>query len=182
MLGKQKKNMVLQVKMIVLSLFFFFLGFSHSTFVLNKKTQITKERQILPITNDEYNYLFDADKDYSSMEIFLNNMRVGFFMSVIGFLSGGTLTVIILYWNGLWLANIFFVALNILPVFEIVYCLKHAPTEIFAFSLFSSIGFKGFLFYKKIFYGDDKDNVIPKPIEFVLPTLLLFFSSIIEVL
>ena len=79
--------------------------------------------------------------------------------------------------------NIFFTAIDFIPIRTIFYYLKHAPLEIFALTLFSVIGFKGFFFYKKIFLKEDNLNiVIPKPKDFLVPTILLFIASFIEIL
>ena len=166
-------------KGILFSLLLFSLGFLHYTIAYKNN----------PFSKTEFSSknigLFRTEKyeEHGAIDIFLNNMRVGFLISIVGFATGGILTVLILYWNGFLIANTFFTAIDFIPIRTIFYYLKHAPLEIFALTLFSVIGFKGFFFYKKIFLKEDNLNiVIPKPKDFLLPTILLFIASFIEIL
>ena len=169
-------------KGILLSLLLLSFGFLHYTIAYREKAHYKIE------LSNEKRELFSADtsviyEDYSAIDIFFNNIRVGLLISVAGFVSGGILTVLVLYWNGFLLADIFFSALSVIPTHAMFYCLKHAPLEIFAFTLFSIIGFRGFYFYKKILRKEDNVNaMVPKPIEFLVPTFLLLIASFIEVL
>lgn len=108
------------------------------------------------IENKRYEISYDEmkiiDTGFNFLDIFLNNLIVGFILSIFGFLSGGLITIIVLFWNGYILSIIFNLALNLLETKEILYYSKHIPIEIIGLILFSSIGFKGFLFYKDVFF------------------------------
>ena len=41
------------------------------------------------------------DTCFNFLDIFLNNLIVGLILSIFGFLSGGLVTIIVLFWNGL---------------------------------------------------------------------------------
>lgn len=123
------------------------------------------------------------DTGFNFLDIFLNNLIVGLILSIFGFLSGGLVTIIVLFWNGYILSIIFNLALNLLETIEILYYSKHIPIEIIGLILLSSIGFKGFLFYKEVFFQKKINlKIIPKSNEFILPVSLLFIASIIETL
>lgn len=125
--------------------------------------------------------IFSSSHTFTS--IFLTNVMVGFMISVIGYFSGGTLAILILFWNGFLLAEIIQTSyfLNV-HVSEIVYGLIfHAPTEIFAFLLFGSIGLKGIAFYKRLFKENKiiVNDIIDLKV-YIKPLALLFISAIIE--
>jgi uncharacterized membrane protein SpoIIM required for sporulation len=139
------------------------------------------------IENKRYEISYDEmkviDTGFNFLDIFLNNLIVGLILSIFGFLSGGLITIIVLFWNGYILSIIFNLALNLLETIEILYYSKHIPIEIIGLILLSSIGFKGFLFYKEVFFQKKINlKIIPKSNEFILPVSLLFIASIIETL
>jgi hypothetical protein len=139
------------------------------------------------IENKRYEISYDEmkviDTGFNFLDIFLNNLIVGLILSIFGFLSGGLVTIIVLFWNGYILSIIFNLALNLLETIEILYYSKHIPIEIIGLILLSSIGFKGFLFYKEVFFQKKINlKIIPKSNEFILPVSLLFIASIIETL
>ena len=174
------------IKIICFSFLLFLSGFVHYAVIYNSIVAKYKKESFQLGDKKERFFVNNIDRgneEYSAMHIFLNNMRVGLLMAILGFASGGLFTLIILYWNGFLLANIFFKAWAMFDRLTVIYYLKHAPLEIFAFLLFSIIGFKGFTFYKKIFRKeDDLRTIIPKPKDFLVPTILLFIASLIEIL
>jgi uncharacterized membrane protein SpoIIM required for sporulation len=101
------------------------------------------------IENKRYEISYDEmkviDTGFNFLDIFLNNLIVGLILSIFGFLSGGLITIIVLFWNGYILSIIFNLALNLLETIEILYYSKHIPIEIIGLILLSSIGFRGFL-------------------------------------
>ncbi len=120
---------------------------------------------------------------FDFLDIFLNNLIVGLILSVFGFLSGGIITTVVLFWNGYILSIIYNTAFNLLESKEIFYYSKHIPLEMIGLILLSSIGFRGFFFYKEVFLEKKLNlKIIPKSNEFPLPILLLFIASIIETL
>ena len=173
----QKYTENIDIKKMLLSILFFFFGLLTYVLVYNEDLNNVKN-QSTTIVEENNRVLNDTalQKAKNAFYIFMNNMKVGIQLSVLGFLSGGI-------WNGFILGNILYMATEILSTEEIIYYLKHAPTEIFALLLFSVIGLKGFYFYKNIYYKKNISKLLfPKITDFILPTLLLFISSIIEVL
>lgn len=67
-------------------------------------------------------------------------------------MSGGIITVVVLFWNGYILSIIYHLVYKIIDYQEIIYYSKHIPLEIIALIMFSSIGFRGFFFTKKLFF------------------------------
>lgn len=139
--------------------------------IKQKKYEITYDD--IKVINTGFNFL----------DIFLNNLIVGLIISVFGFLSGGLITTVVLFWNGYILSIVYSMAFNILEIQEILYYSKHIPLEFIALILLSSVGYKGFFFYKEAFIQKKLNlNLIPKVNEFALPVSLLFIASIIETL
>ena len=121
---------------------------------------------------------------YNFVNIFVTNLFVGIVLSIIGFFTGGILTLLILIWNFFLLWLVYF------PVFTthrninaILYFSKHLPIEIYAFVLFSLIGFRGFKFYTKLIISHQLDKkLLPNLKELLFPSILLLLSSLIEVI
>lgn len=127
----------------------------------------------------------NATKELSYMEIFLNNLMLGFLLSIIGYFSGGILTILLLFWNGYLITSTFYVATSILSLKEILYFSKHIPTELIALFIFSSFGLRGFLFYRKIIFNKENEYLLHKKdiiYYLIIPSILLLISSVIEVL
>ncbi|MGY0426046.1 MAG: hypothetical protein ACWIPI_04345 [Polaribacter sp.] len=143
----------------------------HINLEYQNSKNITSNLQIL---HTKYNYV----------NIFVTNLVVGFVLSIIGFLTGGMLTLLILLWNFLLLWLIYAsVISNHYNIGIILYFSKHLPIEIYAFALFSIIGFRGAKFYKKLIVSNELDTkLFPSIKEILIPSLLLFLSSLIEVL
>ena len=136
-----------------------------------------------------HDYIFDPEvlKSYDTghlwLDIFLNNLFLCLIISVIGYFTGGFLTVTLLFWNGYILGIIYNAGFMNLSLDELIYNSKHLPFELTAIVLFSNFGLKGFQFYKSI--------ILEKKFELTLlgnfgrlfiPTVLLLTSSIIETL
>jgi uncharacterized membrane protein SpoIIM required for sporulation len=139
------------------------------------------------IKKEEYKITYDGMKTINTgfdfLDIFVNNLVVGLILSVFGFLSGGIITTVVLFWNGYILSIVYNMAFKILEIQEILYYSKHILPEIIALILLSSIGYKGFFFYKKVFLYKKIDlNKNPKLKEFIFPIFILFIASIIETL
>jgi len=138
-------------------------------------------------SSNSYDFSYDGlsmlNTELSFLDIFLNNLFVAFLLSVLGFLTGGLLSSIILFWNGYLLGIIYSVAFYTLPLSDIIYSSKHVPTELYALIAFSTIGFQGFRFCRDlIVHGKISKQYIPGIKKVLLPTILLFISSILEVL
>ena len=94
------------------------------------------EPQINKIDNEtkKYEIAYDEmkiiDTGFNFLDIFLNNLIVGIILSIFGFLSGGIITIIVLFWNGYVFSIIFNMAFNLLEIKEILYYSKHIPFEI----------------------------------------------------
>lgn len=114
-------------------------------------------------------------------KIFVNNIIVGLLISIGGYFSYGILSFLILFWNGLSLGSLITIFHNLkVSVIEFISMLAfHGLTEFYALILFGIIGMKGVNFYKRIF-NSNTIMINLKFKEFVLPTLLIFISAIIE--
>jgi hypothetical protein len=132
----------------------------------NSKTIISD----LQIIQTKYNYI----------NIFVTNFVVGLVLSIIGFFTGGMLTLLILIWNFLLLCLIYssVISTNDISIDIILYYSKHLPLEIYAFALFSIVGFKGFKFYKKLIVSQHFDNkLLPNLKEILLPSFFYFYPQ-----
>lgn len=137
-----------------------------------------------PVSNTFYRNMQFLHSKFIFVNIFVTNLFVGLILSIIGFFTGGILTLLILIWNFFLLWLVYF------PVFTtnrnisiILYFSKHLPIEIYAFVLFSLIGFRGFKFYTKLIISHELDKeLLPNLKELLFPSILLFFSSLIEVI
>ena len=164
----------------VVAFIFFMLGIF--LFYINKDTSQ------LPMGNNSHFKIsfydkMDAFKNYEFIGIFINNIVVGILLSIVGYFTGGFLTLIILIWNGFLVAIVYNMAIYHLPLNTILYASKHAPIEIYAFLIFSDFGLEGRFFIKKIFKNNEIDfTLIPKYKNLVFPIILLLIASILEIL
>lgn len=62
--------------------------------------------EVVPKYNVDLNDFIIIDQPHAFRNIFKTNLTVGLLMSVGGFLSGGILVLIILFWNGFFLTEI----------------------------------------------------------------------------
>ncbi len=139
---------------------------------------------LLNITNNTTNNLGIIHTKYDFINIFISNLVVGLVLSIIGFFTGGLITFFIIVWNLLLIWILYSNAIyNHNSLSLILYLSKHVPLEIYAFTLFSIVGFRGFGFYKQlIVYKNFDIKLFPNIYEIIFPSILLFFSSSIEVL
>ncbi len=137
------------------------------------------------ISNDANNILSLGiiNTKYDFLNIFITNTIVSLLLSIAGFFTGGILTLLIIIWNVLLLYLLYSYAfLSTNDINAILYLSKHAPLEIYALTLFSIIGFRGFKFYIKLIKLHQFDKkLIPNIKELVLPIILLLLASFIEV-
>ncbi|QTE22381.1 hypothetical protein [Polaribacter cellanae] len=142
---------------------------------INLESQSTKNiTSNLQVLHTKYDYI----------NIFLTNLMAGIVLSVVGFFTGGIITLLILLWNFILLWIIYASVVSSHQNINIIlYYSKHLPIEIYAFALFSIIGFRGFNFYKKLIGSNELGiKLFPNIKELLIPTFLLFLSSLIEVL
>ena len=134
-------------------------------------------------SNNLTNSLQIIHTKYNFLNIFITNFISGLILSLLGFLTGGILTLIIILWNLLLLWFIYSSALSSHQDIDLIlYLSKHLPIEIYAFILFSIIGFRGFRFYKKLIIFQQFDRTLfPCLKELFLPVFLLIIASFIEV-
>ena len=113
-----------------------------------------------------------------------NNLMVAFAISILGFISGGTITYMVLGWNSYMMGIVCkWLFLNFSNPNEIIFnhILPHGILEILSFLLFSQIGLKGFMFYRHILnHNTFNPNLFPKIRDFINPSLLLLISALIE--
>jgi len=137
--------------------------------------------------SDNYDFSYEEFKNFNTgylfLDIFLNNLLVGFLLSFLGFLTGGILSAIILFWNGYILGIIYNAAFLIVPLSDIIYSSKHVPVELYALITFATLGFQGFHFCKALLAeGKIYKEYIPHMKKFILPVISLLIASILETL
>ncbi len=122
------------------------------------------------------------DKPHTFLNILFNNLVVGLFISIGGYLSAGFLVLIILFWNSFFLTEIIQSSLVLkISINEILHSLiYHGPIEILAFLLFGKIGLDGLKFYSRIFKKNEINIQELKIKYFLMPIILLFISAVIE--
>ena len=160
-------------RLILLSLLFFLLGCVLSIISYDLTVDTKLQAKSIQIFN----------KSHAFLEIFKNNLFVGLLISIGGYLSGGILSVIILFYNGYLLADLIQSALILeIPQTEIIYGLiYHAPIELLAFFLLGSFGFKGFNFYKTLFFRNQiRHEWMSSVYALLIPTFLLALAASIE--
>lgn len=134
-------------------------------------------------TNISFYNKMEYFKDYKILGVFISNLTVGFLLSIVGYFTGGLLTILILIWNGFLVAMVYNMAYYLLPMNTILYATKHAPFEIYAFLIFADFGLKGRLFVKKILVNNEINlTIFPSLKNLIFPIILLFFASILEVI
>ncbi len=147
-------------------------------------TEISPEEVENNLDEEKSNKIVAALKTFA--KIFLNNFIVGILLSIVGFLTGGVLSVVYLIFNGFFITNSIMLALitgN--PTAEIISLLiYHAPFEIVALIWLSVIGLGGFSFYRKILKSDyiDKLQIKTSLRQLLYPNLLLLFAATVETL
>jgi len=161
----------------IVSLVFFSIGIF--LFYINIDSQLTT------IENSQIKISFyenlEGFRNYEFIGIFINNIIVGFLLSVFGYLTGGFLTLLILIWNGFLVAIVYNMAFYQLPLDTILYASKHVPIEVYAFLIFSEFGLKGRYFFLNIFKNNEIDfKLTPKYKTLILPIVLLFIAAILE--
>lgn len=163
----------------IVAISFFLFGFIY--FLLISQETIIAETNVNNVSFKDINPPI-ITTGIKFLDIFCNNIFVAFLLSIIGFCSAGILSLTILFWNGYLLSVIYKMAYYTLSFNEILYSSKHVPLEIFALILFAEIGLSGFSFFKSLLRNEINLKLIPHYSKFIFPSILLFISSIIEVL
>lgn len=91
-----------------------------------------------------------AFEGYEFFGILINNIIVGILLSILGYFTGGVLTLSILVWNGFLVALVYNLASYQLPLDKILYASKHTPFEVYAFLIFADFGLQGRFFVRRI--------------------------------
>lgn len=60
-------------------------------------------------------------------DIFLNNLIICFFIAFFGYVSGGILTLIVIFWNGYILSMFMKTGYSLMPFSDFLYLSKHIP-------------------------------------------------------
>jgi len=167
------------VKTNLLALLFFSIGILLYISIYDSSTNIEFKEEFAINPED----LKSISTGITFIDIFLNNLIVGLMLSYLGFFTGGVLTAILLIFNGFLVSTIYGYGMHFMPFEEILYYSKHIPIELIALFLFSKIGFSGYGFMKNILSGKEMDmDLLPRVRELMIPSLLLFLASTIEVL
>lgn len=116
-------------------------------------------------------------------DIFLNNLVVCLFTAFFGYLTGGLVVLVVVFWNGYLLSIFLHGGVGMMEMADFIYSLKHMPLEFVAIFMFGKFGLKGFDLYKDLLF-QNRINLICKRdiISLRLPILLLLVSAIIEIL
>jgi uncharacterized membrane protein SpoIIM required for sporulation len=110
-------------------------------------------------------------------KVFLNNVIVGLLLSLAGYFSGGILTLLILFWNGIALGTT--LSLYILDASLLNFFIYHGPIELLGLFLFGTIGLRGWKLYFTMF--KQKNFCIEiKFYELVVPTTIILVAALIE--
>jgi len=167
------------MKANILALLFFSLGILLYQVIHDNSSNIEFKEEFAVDPNE----LKSINTGITFIDIFLNNLIVGIMLSYMGFFTGGVLTAILLIFNGFFVSTIYGYGIHFMPFMDILYYSKHVPIELIALFLFSKIGFSGYGFMKNILSGKEMDmDLLPRVRELMIPSLLLFFASIIEVI
>ena len=167
------------MKANILALLFFSLGILLYQVIHDNSSNIEFKEEFAVDPNE----LKSINTGITFIDIFLNNLIVGIMLSYMGFFTGGVLTAILLIFNGFFVSTIYGYGIHFMPFVDILYYSKHVPIELIALFLFSKIGFSGYGFMKNILSGKEMDmDLLPRVRELMIPSLLLFFASIIEVI
>lgn len=136
----------------------------------------TQEYTLIPSLNEE-------QRSFLATLIFIleTNLIIASVISILGFLTGGLLSIMVLFFNGLKIGEILNVSNGDIEI-VISYLIGHGIFEIFAFILFSVIGLAGFRFYYHLYKGDDVRVYFPNISLFVFPTIVLLIAAFIEAL
>lgn len=126
-----------------------------------------------------------VEKNFSETFFYIikNNTIVALFLSFVGFLTGGLLSYMIMFYNGL----IFGVLINVLLSLSIPLTIKlklilfHVPLELLSFFLFAFIGLRGGYLLKAFYHGEENYlSHVPNIKVFYLPLALLLTAALIE--
>jgi uncharacterized membrane protein SpoIIM required for sporulation len=167
------------MKASLLAFLFFSIGILLYVILFDSSTKIEFKEEFAINPED----LKSISTGITFIDIFLNNLIVGLMLSYLGFFTGGVLTAVLLILNGFFVSTIYGYGLNFMPFEDILYYSKHVPIEPIALFLFSKIGFSGYGFMKNILSGKEMDmDLLPRVRELMIPSLLLFLASIIEVI
>ena len=136
--------------------------------------------------DDKIHFLYNDSPDYYKVffHILFRNLTVGFMLSLVGFFTGGFLTLLLFLYNGFMFGlTIKTFYNNCLYPSEVIlkHVMPHAFTEILGFCLLGTLGLRGFMFYTALLCHSKIDlGLIPKVEEAMLPAILIFISAIIE--
>lgn len=115
--------------------------------------------------------------------VYFNNVLVGVLLSVIGFLTAGALTAIVLVSNGFYMTLIILESyLSGMGFTEIFHAIAfHGFFELASFLWLGVIGFGGYEAYKKVIFNDVKiSKYLFNYKQLVLANMLLFFAALVE--
>ncbi|WP_304141649.1 MULTISPECIES: stage II sporulation protein M [Mesoflavibacter] len=148
-------------------------------FILGYNSSLKFERDYIEICIENYG---DFSFNFHIFKtIILKNFTVAMLISLGGYFSAGFLTLLVLIWNGFNLGTMFtLVPYTNLSFYEfLLLFIIHGVFEITALILFSNIGLKGFLFFKNV-VKNNRIQIDLRAKTFIYPSLLLFFSAIVE--
>lgn len=138
-------------------------------------------------TNSNYNFDVAELNNFNTgilfIDIFINNLIICFFIAFFGYISGGLVSLIVIFWNGFLLSMFVKTGYLLISMSDFIYFSKHIPLELFSIFLFANFGLNGFEFYKRLIIKKEIHLIHKREItRLLLPLALLLISSIIETL
>ena len=111
--------------------------------------------------------------------IITTNFSIIIFVSILGYITCGALSLSIIFYNGIRIGEI--LNTNSDSVWNILkFLIGHGIFEILALVLFSGIGLKGYKLYQDLYRNKFSKESLPHINLFIIPTILLLFAGIIE--
>lgn len=87
--------------------------------------------------------LNNFNSGYLYLDIFLNNLLICLFIAFFGFLSGGVITLIVIFWNGYLLSMFMKTGYSLMQLSDFIYFSKHIPLELISIFMFANFGLGG---------------------------------------
>lgn len=113
--------------------------------------------------------------------LLVNNFTVAILLSLGGYFTGGVLSALVLFWNGVCLGcYLSTYSCTGLSMFEFSkYFIFHGIPEFFSFILFATIGFSGIKLYKDLLRNQEVKVQLDYR-NFIVPSAILAIAALVE--
>lgn len=130
------------------------------------------------------NGLTDIATIYSNndfIQILTSNAIVLIVILYLGFFSGGIISFLVLFWNGVITTLVFLQFIEYHSYTDTIYAFViHGILELPVFLIASNLSFNGFHFYKGIYNEKLETKLIPKTKDFIKLLTILIIAALIE--